>query len=62
MTVGLDVAAVEDVLGSGLFRCPVVDCGSRSRVGAGRGRVVRGAASQTFARASARYCAGNRRQ
>src|SRR6185503_3748144 len=44
MTVGLDGATVENVLSSGLLRCPVVGCGERlAPWGWARGRVVRGA-------------------
>ena len=30
MTVGLDDATVENVLGSGLLQCPVIGCGEHS--------------------------------
>jgi len=57
MTVGLDGAAVEDVLGSGLLRCPVVDCGEPlARWGWARGRVVRGAGRLRPRRARCRGC------
>jgi hypothetical protein len=57
MTVGLDGAAVEDVLGSGLLRCPVVDCGEPlARWGWARGRVVRGAGRLRPRRVRCRGC------
>jgi len=57
MTVGLDGAAVEDVLGSGLLRCPVLDCGEPlARWGWARGRVVRGAGRLRPRRARCRGC------
>jgi len=44
MTVGLDDATVEDVLGSGLLQCPVIGCGEPlAPWGWARDRVVRGA-------------------
>jgi hypothetical protein len=57
MTVGLDGATVENVLGSGLLRCPVVGCGERlAPWGWARGRVVRAAGRLRPRRGRCRGC------
>ena len=57
MTVGLDDAAVENVLRSGLLRCPAISCGERlAPWGWARGRVVRGAGRFRPRRGRCRGC------
>ena len=57
MTVGLDDAAVESVLGSGRLRCPVAGCGEPvAPWGWARGRVVRGAGGLRPRRGRCRGC------
>jgi len=57
MTVGLDDAEVENVLTSGLLRCPAVGCGEPlAPWGWARGRVVRGAGRLRPRRGRCRGC------
>jgi len=57
LTVGLDDAEVENVLGSGLLRCPVAGCGERlGPWGWARERVVRGAGRLRPRRGRCRGC------